>query len=395
MKKILSLIAAVLAAVTVCGAEKVHTTPKEVKLARQDRIFLPEEVYAVPGIECNIYFKNVFLAVNHANYVFDVECSVGAQRKARWTFVPQKTDENKSYPLELKVYDEDENLVAKAETVIKVVPSNAGNGKEISILMIGDSLTATTVYPGKLRRHCLTPGNPKLKMIGAHAGKSKSPVPGGVAHEGYGGWTWKSFYTNYRDEKDFPDERRKFAAKSRFLTMRDGKVVFDFANYLKKYNGGKTPDYITIQLGVNDVCFATAEQLDSKIKEILKNADTLIGYLRKDAPETHIGIGFVTRGADQDAFGTNYKCRLTWWSYFRNSFRLNQAMQKHFKGKKNISMIPVNVNLDVENNFPTKAIEINPQLKVTQQNNGVHPGYWGYIQMGDSYYAWLKYRLSL
>ena len=57
-------------------------------------------------------------------------------------------------------------------------------------------------------------------------------------------------------------------------------------------------------------------------------------------------------------------------------------------------MIPVNVNLDTKNHFPTAETEINPQLKLVRQNNGVHPSYWGYNQMGDSYYAWLKYSLS-
>ena len=42
-------------------------TAKSQVQCQQKNFFLPEHLYAVPGIECNIYFRNIFLAVNHAN----------------------------------------------------------------------------------------------------------------------------------------------------------------------------------------------------------------------------------------------------------------------------------------------------------------------------------------
>ena len=42
--------------------------PAELRL--QKNFFLPEKIYAVPGVEVNIYFKNVFLTMNPANYMF-------------------------------------------------------------------------------------------------------------------------------------------------------------------------------------------------------------------------------------------------------------------------------------------------------------------------------------
>ena len=395
MKKLFPLVCILTMLMAVCGCKSVcqnKSTP-QVQLKCQKNIFLPRVIYAVPGIECNIYFKNIFLAVNHANYIFDVECQYGAQRLKRWTYTPEIQDGGKSFPLTIKVYDEDENTVACASTTVIVTPADAGKDKNISILMIGDSLTDATAYPNRLCKLCKTPGNPRLTTIGAHAGRGRKAQPGEVCHEGYGGWTWKAFYTQYKDEKDMIP-RKKIAAKSKFLTLRDGKKVFDFANYLKQYNQGKTPDYITIMLGINDLTGANRKNLDSRISQILKNADTLIGLIRKDAPDVTIGVGFITQGADQNAFGVNHKSKLNAWTYYRNSFRLNQAMAKHFAGKKNICMIPVNVNLDTENNFPEKEIQINGNLKVKRQSNAVHPSYWGYNQIGDTFYAWLKYQLS-
>lgn len=59
-------------------------------------------------------------------------------------------------------------------------------------------------------------------------------------------------------------------------------------------------------------------------------------------------------------------------------------------------MIPTNVGLDTENNFLTKLERVNGQNKtiITRQFNGVHPAASGYNQMGDTYYAWLKYQLA-
>ena len=77
-------------------AEKKSEKPiekKEVKkLAKAGDIFLPEKIYAVPGIECNIYFKNIFFAINHANYVFDVDCPKGKQEEKRWTYIPWRNE---------------------------------------------------------------------------------------------------------------------------------------------------------------------------------------------------------------------------------------------------------------------------------------------------------------
>ena len=368
-------------------------------LPMQKQFFLPEKLYAVSGIECNIYFRNIFLAVNPANYVFDVNCKVGRNDLKRWRFTPAATDAGKTYPLSIKVYDKN-GLAAEGQTTVHVAPADAGKGKDVSILIVGDSLTNATVYPTRLHTLCKQDGNPNLTMIGSHCGGGRPPVPGGVAHEGYGGWAWNTFMTRFQDESTIKDPTpvKKFYAKSKFLTKKDGKVVFDLAQYLKKYNNGKTPDVITFQLGVNDVFAADEASLPERIRTILANADKLIAAFRKEAPDALIGVGYVTPGANQDAFGNNYKCGQTAWGYYRNHFRLNQAMAKHFAkyNDPKLVMIPSNVGLDTENNFPVRKEPVNSQNKtvVFRQSNGVHPAPTGYNQIGDTYFAWLKNQLA-
>ena len=407
MKFLLSATAILmLAGLAGCAGNTVQSKPQAAAAAAQPaalpmqkQFFLPEKLYAVPGIECNIYFRNIFLAVNPANYVFDVNCKVGRNDLKRWRFTPAAADAGKTYPLSIKIYDKN-GLAAEGQTTVHVAPADAGKGKAVSILVVGDSLTNATVYPIRLHTLCKQDGNPKLTMIGSHRGSGRQPVPGGVAHEGYGGWTWNSFMTRFQDESAIKDPTpvKKFYAGSKFLTKKDGKVVFDLAQYLKKYNNGKTPDVITFQLGVNDVFSANETNLPERIRTILANADKLIAAFRKEAPDALIGVGYVTPGANQDAFGSNYKCGQTAWGYYRNHFRLNQAMAKHFAkyNDPKLVMIPSNVGLDTENNFPFKKEPVNSQNKtvVSSQSNGVHPAPAGYNQIGDTYFAWLKNQLA-
>lgn len=402
MKRIANLIgsAALLCTVTLflLGSssnrnKSINAEKKEIKkLAKADDIFLPEKIYAVPGVECNIYFRNIFFAVNHANYIFDVDCKAGRQEIKRWSFTPKDKDAGQSYPLTVKVYDE-KGLVAECSTTILVASRMAGKEKDLSILIVGDSLTNASIYPGQLLALCKKYNAPKLTMIGSHAGGGKKPVPGGVAHEGYGGWSWPTFLYAYNKKS------KSHRAKSKFLVeQKNGKRVFSLTEYVKKYNNGKMPDVVTFQLGVNDIFSAKEDNLHKRIPEVLANAHKLISAFRKEAPNALFGVGFVTGGASQDAFGNNYGCGQTSFAYYRNHFRLNQAMAKYFASYKDpkLVMIPSHVNLDTENNFPSglEIANLQNSAKIKRQRNGVHPAATGYRQMGDSFYAWLKYQLE-
>ena len=401
MKKTVAfrLFAAMLGVALLTGTGCISSEPsaEAAVCTQQDRMLLPKDIYAVPGIECNVYFRNIFLAVNHDNYVFDVTCKFGRNDLKRWRYTPTEKEGGQSFPITVSVYDRTGKLAAESSATVHVAPADAGKDRPVTILMVGDSLTNATIYPTRLHELCQGENNPKLTMLGTHRGSGRPPVPGGVAHEGYGGWRWDSFLNKW---KEYPPEKKlsprdKFYAKSKFLMLKDGKPVFSLANYLK-VNNFKMPDVITFQLGVNDVFGATDTNREKRIGEILQNADKLIAAFRKEAPDALIGVGFVTPGANQDAFGSNYRCGQTSWGYYCNQFRLNQAMAKHFAGQKNLVLVPVNINLDTENNFPTKKDVVNAEnpAPVSRQSNGVHPAVTGYKQIGDVYYAWLKYMLA-
>ena len=81
-------------------------------------LFLPDAIYAVPGVEMNVYFENLLPLINSANYVFDVDCNKGINQERRWTFVPEEKDAG-SYKWSLKVFDQ-QGLVCQGETTLIV-----------------------------------------------------------------------------------------------------------------------------------------------------------------------------------------------------------------------------------------------------------------------------------
>ena len=377
-------------AVPVPAVKKDAAAGKTSGYSRQNQFFLPSAIYAVPGVECNIYYKNIFLTLNYSNYMFEVECAAGRNDQDRWRFLPKAADAGKKYPLTITVKDTD-GIVAKSSTVVYVTPVDAGKGKAISLLMVGDSLTAGGDFSARVKElFDKEKDGVKLTMVGSQKHK-KFP---GVAHEGYGGWTWASFVVLTSS----PDGKRPV---SKFMYKKANGFVFDLHEFVKKYNNGKMPDVITFQLGGNDIFLADDNSRKYKIVEVLENADRLINLFRSQAPDASIGVGFTTPSAtSQDAFGIHYKCGQTMWGYTQNQFRLIQAMSVHFgekmKKDKKLFLIPTHLNLDRDHNFPKMEEEINygNSKKIIRQCNGLHPELAGYRQVGDSLYAWLKYQLN-
>jgi lysophospholipase L1-like esterase len=363
----------------------------ELKTDNPLELQLPPVIYAVPGVEMNIYFDNIVLTINPANYVFDVDCSKGYNDAKRWRFLPTPKDVGE-YPLKIKIFNSGNHLIGEAETKVIVAPQNAGTGKNISLLIIGDSLTNASVYARRINDLFKLSGNPKLKLVGSHSGAGRKPGKDGVCHEGYGGWTWLTFCGMWTDRKDY-------RARSKFLVLKNGKKTLDFKAYYTKYNSGKAPDFITIMLGTNDVFAANDKNIDKSIKSVFRYMDMFLNELVKAAPDAKIGVALTPPPAgSQDAFGANYKCGQTRWQFKRNQHRLVTAMLNKFKNNKNknISLVPVYVNLDTENGFPVwnEAIINGDKERVKRQRNGVHPSARGYRQIGNSFYAWMKCQMA-
>ena len=386
------VLALLLAAGCCCSHEKSAAVPRE-----DVKLLLPDRIYAVPGVETNIYFANIVQVINPENYVFEVKSPRGRCDAKRWRYTPSDKEETGIFKLRLRVLDSS-GVLAQKTVAVEVVPADAGRGGELSMLIAGDSLTDATVYPQRILDLFRKPGNPKVRQIGSHAGHGRPVKTDGVAHEGYGGWTWARFCEQWQDDARFAKlktPRERLYARSQFLKVEKGKKELDFPGYFKRMNNGKAPDIITFQLGVNDIFAATDENVDAKIKGIFKHMDKLLAAVRKAAPDAVIGVGLTTPGAaTQDAFGRSYKSRHSYWQYKKNQHRLAEAMMRKFASDNpyKVEVVPVYLNLDCENNFPTvtEAVNQDNAKKITRQSNGVHPAPAGYRQIGDTFYCWMK-----
>lgn len=352
------------------------------------RLVLPPVVHAVPGREINIYFDNIVLAPNLADYLFDVECGKGRQQSERWTFTPATNDVG-DHDLRIVVLNAANLEIASATTCVRVAAADAGAGRPLTCLIIGDSLTANSAYPAELYELCRAPGNPVLTLIGTH---TNAALPD-IRHEGYGGWTAARFAAFYSEDQTLPSGR---PGRSPFVFPgAAGAPEFDFPRYLRELGLERGPDVITICLGINDNFRATDQTIDASIDDMLGHLNRMLAAFRAARADTVIGLFLIPPpAATQDAFGANYQCTQTRWQYRRNQHRILERMLAEYAGREQegIELIPAYVNLDALNNYPKIAAPANARaaVEVTRLNNGVHPSREGYHQMADSLYSWMK-----
>lgn len=343
------------------------------------QLTLPPEFYAVPGVETSIYYDNVVLTETPKAYRFEVTCDIGEAEQRRWTVTPKAMDVG-DHSLTVTVRDADEKELGRAATVLRVVSADAGAGRAVRLLIVGDSLTHATTYSNEIARLLSMPGNPNWTMLGTHR---PSKATHGVAHEGYGGWTWQRFAAHYEPNPDGTYRKRS----SPFVYLgADGKPGVDLKRYFDEECDGERPDFVTFLLGIND-CFSAnpddPEAIDARIDAMMVHADALVAAFREAAPKAQLGICLTTPpNSREEGFQANYKGRYHRWSWKRIQHRLVQREMSRFANRETeqFFVVPTQLNLDPVDGYPT--------------NNGVHPNEFGYKQIGASIYAWLKARLQ-
>lgn len=359
------------------------------------RLILPPVIHAFEDLETNVYFDNAFLLLDPRTVLPDVTCAKGSQQNERWTWTP-KVDEAGDHAFRIELRDGSNAVVASASTVVRVHPKKPANAPErpLSLLVVGDSLTAASVYPARVLELAKADGL-ALTLVGTRGpGAEEGKALGEVRHEGYGGWTAERFATH------FTGKARGGPAKecgSPFLYQDDGddKPRLDFARYWREFNEGKAPDFVTILLGCNDTFHATDETIEERIDTVVRHLETLLAGIRATGPHTRIGLLLpMPPAASQDAFGANYGSGQTRWQYRRNQHRLVERMIETFSGREadGADLVPAHLSLDPVHGFPsaTAAAHAHTEAETVRQNNGVHPSAAGYRQIGDAVYAWIR-----
>ncbi len=350
------------------------------RAAQPAQIVMPGTLFAVVGSETTLHLNNLLRTQRAGTLSVTTQVAGATETPGLWRWNPSSAQTG-DHQITFKLQGEDGRVLESRTATVHVVPNNAGKSRTISLLLVGDSLTAGSYYPEEVARLLGTPGNPKFQLLGT---QTRPYVPPTVVHEGYGGWSWQTFNSRYFPGKPVDDKTR--SSPFVFASGQPPAPKLDVQRYISEHCGGRPPDFVTFLLGIND-CFGlntdTPESIDSGVRKMLKEADTLLAAFRKAAPVADLGVCLTPPPNDRDeAFVANYKTKYTRANWLKVQRRLVELQIQHFSHRENdrIHVVPTGFNLDTWNGYP--------------ENNAVHPNPAGYQQIGSSIYAWLKWRLE-
>ena len=348
------------------------------------QLTLPAVWHGAPGVPISVYFDNMVLTEHPENFRFEVKCDIGTTEARRWTVNPEDKDTGE-HLMEVVVKDTRGQELERKRTKLLIAPRNAGADRELRLLIVGDSLTHATKYPNEIARLLSTAGNPRWTMLGTHQPASAAP---GVAHEGYGGWTWAAFLTKF-DPKPPEATAGPPAKKSTspfVFADAGGKGVLDVPRYIRQNCGNQPPDVVMFLLGIND-CFRADPNdraaMEKTINAALDNAEELVTAFHKAAPKAVFAVGLTTPpNSREEGFEASYHGNFHRWDWKRIQHRLVQRMLERFGDRQmdNLHLVATELNLDPVDGYPN--------------DNGVHPNASGYAQIGASFYSWLKVWLA-
>ena len=334
-------------------------------------ISLPSTLYGIVGKEINVYFDNVIMCNDLSDYQISVECSKGVQQERRWTYTPNVAEE---FDLRISVFKNAEE-VSSAQTRVKI-KSTAGTNATKKVLCIGDSWTEGVYYVGWTLdrfngKDTWAGDGDNIQLLGTKTGWNNEAI----RHEGRYGWTTQSYCTM----SEYETQSNPF--------YNSTSKTFDFAYYLSA-NNIATPDIVILFLGINDAGQGiTSSQTITYFNQMINSIHSV---------SSNIKIGIVLTpppAGTQDGFGKHNACGTTRFRHKYNAFNLSKALIANYDGKiDNVSVVPVNVNIDCIDNYQFEEVNANAYstVKIRRQVDNVHPYYDGYKQVADSMYAFIK-----
>ena len=111
----------------------------EVKRAAPLQLTLPPVCYAVVGVPMNVYYDNIVLTEKPEDYRFQFQCDLGTEKDRCWTVTPVAGDVG-DHPLSVSASDSSRKVLQQAKPVLHVAPADAGAGRAIRLLIIGQIL---------------------------------------------------------------------------------------------------------------------------------------------------------------------------------------------------------------------------------------------------------------
>lgn len=361
------------------------------RLMAEPGVILPKRFFLVEGKDQGIYWKNIVPAHDPEAFVYTVTCSCTfAENERRRIHLSPPSGSAGRYSLMVAVADNSGKEITRNQVELVVVPSNAGSGQSFQMLLIGDSLGHQSRFPNRLAGLFDQSGNPEISFKGSH-----HPAGSKIDHEQYGGWTFQSFLSNYN-----MDPKVYHTTRSPFVFEVDGQPKVDVQRYLAETLNGAKPDFVHIQLGINDAFGIDPDGSDigARLDAIMQNAETLISAIRKALPEALITVGSVIQGNATDrAFIESYRGSPKFyseWRWRRVQLQLAKRMVGRFESGRsdNVFLVPTHMTVDSLDGYNAHVWK--PEGVEYDLSNAVHPSHVGDKQLAGAIYGVLKARLA-
>ena len=306
---------------------------------------LPEKIYYTDNGNTEIYLSNTIISgESTANTNFEV------YSKGEYVF-------NKSSN-SIKPVVDNENLIVdysadknKYSVEFEYVPKQ-NIDKTLNVMFLGDSLINEEYYSQYVQELFNNDGV-KLNLIGTRGTDDNK-------HEGRGGW---SAY-NYCHDISASGYTNPF--------LNNGK--FDFKYYMEQ-NKFETPDYIILNLGINDLNLNG----HNSFNEIFENFDTIINSIHEYNKDINIIINTPVLLYETDKTNTAKTTRLVF----------NEVlMERYSEGYENVVVCPSYTVLNPRTDYKLIEQNNNDTMIVTDTT---HPNIYGYKNMADITYTYINY----
>jgi len=310
-------------------------------------LILPKKLYATAGTEFEVFWCAIVDERDPKIFSYEVhcDCSFVSQRGRGFVIAPGEFAHGRyklTVTVVVKASDSSTKRKQDFSTTLIVAPSNSGSDQRLKMLLVGDSLGHESRFPDQLAMLFKKPRNPQMEFLGSHRWPrmlkvnpytyvdpltaefedaheqddfcikhtgDPRPEESRVCHEHYGGWTFARFY-EFGAVSVYTD-----CTSARVCHANNSPFVFGYTGNMPNVNVRKylnetlhlthddqMPDYVHIQLGINDATYGRenpddVEQMHQKQAEIIQNAETLIGHIRAALPNAVITIGSIIQGA--------------------------------------------------------------------------------------------------
>lgn len=326
---------------------------------------IPPKLYCVTEHEMNLFFDNCIYndsIKNVPRIKADIlsDCSM----VDRWYWKPSESDT--SFTNAFRAYfNNTSDLSISNFCSCRVVPKNAGNGKNIKCLFIGDSITQSGGYLSELV-NLFENDVMNISLLGTKQStyQDSSNKYRTVLHEGRGGWSAKTYCTN-SEMNGVPNA---------FWNNK-----FDF-NYYMNSNKYSNVDYVFLMLGTND--------LAHPLNDIIEHFTTMINEIKSYSQDIQIFVSLCPPlSSRQDTFDLKNK-RLS----------LVKIIIESFGNLDNVHLVPLYVNVDPLWDFPyvtNKFLSSRHNDEYIYVTDNTHPLPSGHYKMADVLYSIIKYVANL